>query len=397
MAARKLEQLQAELEPLSRRYDVVVANPPYMGSNNMNGWLANWTRRSYPDAKRDLCTCFIERGFTLANECGYEALITSDTCMYISSFEQLRRNILSYTTIITFIDTRGTNAHPDVFDANAGWVLHNKKADQVLGSYFKLSHPIAEKEERFLEALANPKCDWAYKRSADAFVSIPGCPIAYWASNATVGAFTNTLLGNTIPVKKGLDTGDNDKFLRLWHEVSVSKIGIGYEDEQSFLLSRMKWAPHDKGGEFRRWYGNKEWIINWDHNGAELRTSSANLRSEQYYFRKAITWSSLSSGLCSFRLSDHGAISNTAGSSMYPPPTDQLLYLGLMNSSVVQHLLSFLAPTLNYSAGPVSLIPKAEWAQIEDIRRAAFDCVSCSKHDWDAFEISWDFKRHPLL
>ena len=191
-AARdKLGRLQAELQPLAERYDIVVANPPYMGSNNMNKWLADWTKRAYPDSKRDLCTCFIERGQNLTIDRGYEALITSDTCMYISSFEQLRKNILSRSTIVCFIDTRGTNAHPDVFDANAGWVLYNAFVEGVKGSYFKLNQAIAAKEAGLLEALANPDCEWRHKQASSAFGLIPGSPIAYWIESATLTAFAD--------------------------------------------------------------------------------------------------------------------------------------------------------------------------------------------------------------
>ena len=249
---------------------------------------------------------------------------------------------------------------------------------------------------RVLEALANPECGWLYKRAAAAYFSIPGSPIAYWASNAVIKAFGNPPLGDVIPVKKGLDTGDNDKYLRLWHEPSFLTLGIGYKDAEEFHSAHARWAPHDKGGEFRRWYGNKDWVIDWAHNGSSLRASSANLRSEHYYFHNAITWCSLSSGLCSFRLSDYGAISNTAGSSMYPA-TNGVLYLGLMNSSVVQHLFSFLAPTLNYSAGPVGLIPKAAWRKQNQICDLVEKAIELTKVDWDSFEESWDFKKHPLL
>lgn len=242
-----------------------------------------------------------------------------------------------------------------------------------------------------LEALANPDCGWMFWRTAAEFSSVPGSPIAYWASNSAIKAFEHPLLGDVIPVKKGLDTGDNDRFLRYWHEPSFSALGIGYKSADDFLAAHAKWAPHDKGGEYRRWYGNKEWIIDWEQNGSSLRSSSANLRSEQYYFHNAITWCSLSSGLCSFRLSDYGAISNTAGSSMFPE-TSGALYLGLMNSSVVQHLFSFLAPTLNYSAGPVGQIPKAAWRDEEAIRCLVESSVELTRDDWNSNETSWDFK-----
>lgn len=392
----KLQQLQAELQPLAERYDIVIANPPYMGGSNMNKWISAWVKNNYANAKRDLCTCFINRGFSLSNDHGYISMITASSWMFISSFEEFRKSLLRRSSITSMIQ-QSTHGYAGVTVPTTMFVLA-EGAQDVTGTYIRLEdfdRPQWQ-EPRALEALANPECGWLYKRAAAAYFSIPGSPIAYWASNAVIKAFGNPPLGDVIPVKKGLDTGDNDKYLRLWHEPSFLTLGIGYKDAEEFHSAHARWAPHDKGGEFRRWYGNKDWVIDWAHNGSSLRASSANLRSEQYYFHNAITWCSLSSGLCSFRLSDYGAISNTAGSSMYPA-TNGVLYLGLMNSSVVQHLFSFLAPTLNYSAGPVGLIPKAAWRKQNQICDLVEKAIELTKVDWDSFEESWDFKKHPLL
>ena len=399
-AARdKLEQLQAELQPLAERYDVVVANPPYMGSSSLGKWNGKWIKDNFPEAYRDLCTSFIDRGFSLSNNQGYSAMVTMQSWMFLGSYEKLREKLLRNHTIssMAHLGTRAFGAIGGEVVSTTATVFANKKYD-VPGTYLRLVDMGSEQEKAAgaLEALANPECGWLYKRAAAAYFSIPGSPIAYWASNAVIKAFGNPPLGDVIPVKKGLDTGDNDKYLRLWHEPSFLTLGIGYKDAEEFHSAHARWAPHDKGGEFRRWYGNKDWVIDWAHNGSSLRASSANLRSEQYYFHNAITWCSLSSGLCSFRLSDYGAISNTAGSSMYPA-TNGVLYLGLMNSSVVQHLFSFLAPTLNYSAGPVGLIPKAAWRKQNQICDLVEKAIELTKVDWDSFEESWDFKKHPLL
>ena len=392
----KLQQLQAELQPLAERYDIVIANPPYMGGSNMNKWISAWVKNNYANAKRDLCTCFINRGFNLSNNHGYISMITASSWMFISSFEEFRKSLLRRSSITSMIQ-QSTHGYAGVTVPTTMFVLA-EGAQDVTGTYIRLEdfdRPQWQ-EPRALEPLANPECGWLYKRAAAAYFSIPGSPIAYWASNAVIKAFGNPPLGDVIPVKKGLDTGDNDRYLRLWHEPSFLTLGIGYKDAEEFHSAHARWAPHDKGGEFRRWYGNKDWVIDWAHNGSSLRASSANLRSEQYYFHNAITWCSLSSGLCSFRLSDYGAISNTAGSSMYPA-TNGVLYLGLMNSSVVQHLFSFLAPTLNYSAGPVGLIPKAAWRKQNQICDLVEKAIELTKVDRDSFEESWDFKKHPLL
>lgn len=396
-ATEKLERLRAEIEPLSCKYDVVVANPPYMGAKNMNAWLSGWVKKHYPDVKGDLFSCFMVRNSGMGSGHAQMGFMTPYVWMFIGTYEKLRRFVIEQNTITSLIQLE--------YSGFAGatvpictFTLQKGKVKGYRGGYIRLSDfPGADQQApRALEALANPDCGWFYRADADGFGAIPGSPIAYWASRPTIASFDNPLLGEIIPVKKGLDTGDNGTFLRCWHEVPFSEIGFGNKTSQSFISSCARWAPHDKGGEFRRWYGNTEWIIDWAHGGAALKASSANLRSQQYYFHDAITWSSISSGLCSFRSSDYGAISNTAGSSMYPL-ANRLLYLGLMNSSVVQLLLSFLAPTLNYSAGPISQIPKANWIKAEAIQNLVEDSIAQTKDDWDAFEISWGFISHPLV
>ena len=400
-AARdKLGRLQAELQPLAERYDVVVANPPYMGSNNMNKWLADWTKRAYPDSKRDLCTCFIERGQNLTIDRGYEALITSDTCMYISSFEQLRKNILSRSTIVCFIDTRGTNAHPDVFDANAGWVLHNAFAEGVKGSYFKLNQAIAAKEAGYLEALANPDCGWHHKCSAERFGLVPGSPIAYWATDKM---FANFRRGRCISEFawgcNGLTTGDNNKFLRLWYEIGISTIALKPSENLS-LQDVSAWVPYNKGGEFQKWAAHFDFVLNWKQQGKELIDyGHLVMRSAPYMFKPALTWSKISSGKIAMRNVPHGFMFDVAGLSLFPSNAKEKLYFeSLINSSVADSYLSFLSPTLNFEVGNVTSIPVVGEPRLssrgEELVLSNHELVEKSR---DSFEQSWGFKRHPLI
>lgn len=397
-AARdKLEQLHAELLPLSERYDVVVANPPYMGSNNMNKWLAGWTKNTYPDSKRDLCTCFIERGQNLAVGHGYEALITSDTCMYISSFEQLRKNILSRSTIVGFIDTRGTNAHPDVFDANAGWVLHNAFVEGVKGTYFKLNQAIAAKEAGYLEALANPECGWLYRANASGFDAIPGSPIAYWASSAMLKAFNNgKTLDSVSTLKQGMKTANNETFLRLWQEVSFSRTGCrnaGSIDKYDGSI----WVPYLKGGDFRKWYGNYDYVVYWKDNGETLKAfKRAVLRNIQFSFRASISWSVISSGRLALRTTPKGFMFDGTGSSIFEGSVPLEYIQGFLNSSVGEACASVMSPTLTFEVGQLARYPllvEEENVVVE----AVSSCVHLSKIDYDSFETSWAFERHPLL
>ena len=403
-ATEKLERLQAELQPLAERYDVVVANPPYMGSNNMNKWLADWTKRAYPASKRDLCTCFIERGQNLAIARGYEALITSDTCMYISSFEQLRKNILSRSTIVYFIDTRGTNAHPDVFDANAGWVLHNAFVEGVKGSYFKLNQAIAAKEAGYLEALANPDCGWLYLRSGSDYVVIDGAPIAYWLSPGYYKLLSKKeRMEDSYEIGSGLSTSDNERFLRRIWEVSFSKISSGKTNDA-------KWSLFQKGGSFRKWYGNLEYVVNWENDGEDIKywvthnpkdpntkVWSRRIFNTHLYFEVGITWSLISSDEISFRfLPAQSMISNAAGGVFGFKNRDELLsVLGALNSSVHTGAFKVINPTINFSSGVVQGSPLCEI--VVGVPSIVEENIDISKTDWDAEETSYEFKRHPLL
>ncbi len=405
-AREKLEKLRTELDPLARRYDVVVANPPYMGSGNMNKWLGAWVKSQYASTCKDLCTCFISRGMSLALANGYEALITSDTCMYISSFEKMRKEIIDRTTIVAFIDTRGTNAHPDVFDANAGWILWNSTAEEFEGSYFKLTQPIADKEARLLEALANPECGWLYRAEAIEFKAIPGSPIAYWATKAMRGAFgKGKTLEEAMLFKTGMVTGDNDRFLRLWWEISEQKMCLGAHANEDAKQSGKRWFPYNKGGEFRRWYGNNDYLINYANDGHDIFSSAkeedravTNMR-EELRFRTTVTWSLISSSLPAFRLKDHGFLYDKAGLSYYPPSYSDAIYsLGLCNSSFSVQVLTVLAPTMNFQLGDIWRIPYFDNRPREvEVSTLVIDNVQASKEDWDSLETSWDFKRHPLI
>ena len=399
-AREKLEQLRAELEPLAKRYDVVVANPPYMGSGNMNKWLSTWTKDNYASTSKDLCTCFITRGMGLAWESGYVALITSDTCMYISSFEKMRKEIIDKTSIITFIDTRGTNAHPDVFDANAGWVFWNAPADGIHGSYFKLNHPIVEKEARLLEALANPHCGWFYQAAASLFTSIPGNAIVYWAGKNVCKAFeTGIPVASIGQPRQGLATGKNDLFVRLWWEVALNNEWFDCPSAKDSIKSGIRWFPYNKGGEYRKWYGNNDCVINWLNDGEDVKSYSGSvIRNPQCYFSPCISWSKISSGSIAFRYKPVGHIFDVAGTSIFADAESLVYLLGACNSSVVLRIASMLSPTLNFEVGQIATYPIViNEQEVNSVKGIVAQLISDSKTDWDAYEASWDFERHPLL
>lgn len=223
------------------------------------------------------------------------------------------------------------------------------------------------------------------------FNLIPGAPIAYWVSQKFVKPFeVGSLLVDLIPVKKGMDTGDNDKYLRLWYETDYTKIDL-------FNHSKV-YIPYDKGGDFRRWYGNNDYVLNWKNDGYELKHSKANLRSMHLYFKPSITWSALTSYLSSFRYSSFNGCFDSAGSSMFPEKTKTNYYLGYCNSVLANYFLDVINPTLNYGAGSVGMLPVINKIfDIDEIDKIVNQNISKSKKDWDSFETSWDFKKHPLI
>lgn len=389
----KLERALASCEALRRRFYVVVANPPYMGSSSFNPFMSGWVKKNYPDVKSDLCTCFIERVLSLAIGDGFSALVTSDTCMYLSSFEALRNKLIDESTLLSLVDTRGTNAHPDVFDANAVWVLQNGHHNGYEGAYFKLNHRIGEKDAALLEAIKNPTCGWFYRRDASTFHQIPGSPIAYWASDACIEAFYGcSPLSQVAQPRQGLATGDNGRFLRSWWEIDGVAFSI-------YGQVSAKWYPCNKGGGFRKWYGNNEIVINWENDGKAVREYPGSvIRNPSYYLRAGITWGTISSSILSMRFSPVGYLFESKGGMCFSDSEDGLVdVLALTNSSVAMAFLAVLCPTLDYHEGPLGRIPIADLRDGAVIRAYALDNIAISKEDWDSLETSWDFKRSPLL
>ena len=372
----------------------------------MNSWLSGWTKKRYKEVCKDLCTCFIKRGFILSDDRGYEALITSDTCMYISSFEKMRKEVIEQTSIVCFIDTRGTNAHPDVFDANAGWVLWNHPGANIKGSYFKLNHPIPEKGQRLLEALANPDCGWFYRCSARMYDDIPGIPIVYWASKAIASAFKKGVPVSSIgQPRQGLATGENARFVRQWWEVSLNRERFDCPSTEESAKSRLKWFPYNKGGEYRKWYGNNDCVVNWENGGYEIRNfvdatgrQLSRPQNTSCYFKPCITWSKISSGSIAFRYKPEGHVFDVAGTSIFAEH-EQLAYLhGACNSSVILKIASMLSPTLNFEVGQIAAYPIIiDEGKKEIVENLVDENRLLSKADWDTFESSWDYVRHPLI
>lgn len=396
----KLESAATICEKLTRRFTCTVANPPYMGSSSFNPFMSKWVKKHYPNVKSDLCTCFIERIIDFASAKGTVSLVTSDTCMYLSSFERIRNTLVDKHTLIALIDTRGSNAHPDVFDANTGWVIQSNHIPGYKGAYFKLNQKIGEKDAALKEAIQNPTRGWFYRRNADTFKQIPGTPIAYWASDALLDAFGNAKqLSEYGKPRQGLATGENARFVREWWEVDDCKSIYSCGSIQESIESACKWFPYNKGGDFRKWYGNNECVINWENNGCLVREFSGSvIRNPDCFFRPSITWSKISSGSIAFRFKPAGHVFDVAGTSVFSDE-ESLKYLqGACNSSVIMRVASMLSPTLNFEVGQIATYPIIQNEEQEPLVNEMVDsCRELSKTDWDSFETSWDFKRNPLV
>lgn len=402
-----VEQALTVCRALNRRFDVVVANPPYMGSSSFNPFMSKWVKTHYPDSCKDLCTAFIERGYALAREQGYNAMVTMQSWMFLGSFEKMRNRVIDEKAILTMAHL-GARA----FDAIGGEVvsvtadvLYNGKASGK-GSYVRLVDTVGSepKREKLLEAIQSPNCGYFYQADATTFHDIPGSPIAYWASNAMRSAFKRgNDLESVAKPRQGLATGDNSKFLREWWEVSIFKVNFFASSTEKAQASGAKWFPCNKGGGYRRWYGMNEWIIDWQNNGQALKQFPGSvIRNPNYYFKEGMSWGTISSAKLSMRYSPKGFISEHAGSMIYLDSDSALspVVLGLANSSVAEEALKILSPSLRFTEGPVGCLPV-----LNDIPKSELNCmreivhtlVSFSKHDWDSQETSWDFKRNSLI
>lgn len=397
----KLECAAAICEKLSRRFTCVVANPPYMGSSSFNPFMSKWVKKNYPDVKSDLFSSFIVRIMDFAGEHGEIGMMTPFVWMFIGSYEKLRNRLIDDKTLTTLIQLE--------YSGFAGatvpictFTYHNSHIDGYKGGYVRLADftgPTVQ-APKALEAIQNPDCGWFYRRDADTFKQIPGTPIAYWASDALLDAFTNKeKLGLFAKPQVGLQTSDNDRFLRYWFECSLGDMSVACNSAESSLSLDAKWYPHNKGGSFRKWYGNRDHVIEYAKNGRSLSAAPGASRiKDSIAFLSCITYSRITSGQIAFRMQPSGSLFDSAAVAMFPPVCDMKYLLGLLNSSVIATATSFLVPTLNAQPGDIAKLPIA----IEPAEHGAVDglvdyCLGISRLDYDSFETSWDFKRHPLL
>lgn len=394
-ALRELLPLVQTAEALAQKYDTVVTNPPYMGSSGMSAKLSNYVKKNYPDSKSDLFAVCIERGNQMVVANGINCMVTMQSWMFLSSFEKMRKNILRNKNITNLMHME--NMVMGIAFGTAVTAFRNCRIAQYKGTYnhVRYENIVGDTPKEF------PIQGNRFAQiSTDNFSKIPGSPVAYWVSDRTIDSFQKGILADIADTKQGFATGDNNRFLKFWQEVDWNTVGMNCDSREKAKESLKKWFPTNKGGSYRRWYGNNIYLANWKNDGEEMRAFSGSvIRNPQYYFKQGITWSSLSSGGLSMRFSPKGFIFESKGSMCYFKNGCNLFYvLALMNTKVVDSMLKILAPTLDYLEGPMSKVPVViDLEQKDLIDEKAKECVDICKLDWDSFETSWDFQHHPLL
>lgn len=372
---------------LVQKYDVVVTNPPYMGGSGMNARLSDYVKKVYPNSKSDLFAVFIERCAQMDKRGGYQAMITQHAWMFLSSFEKLRAKLQLIDTVnMAHLGARGFDEIGGEVVQTTSFVMRSSHTKGYKGTYCRLLDGDSEKAKADMFVGGENH----YVAEQDNFSKIPGSPVAYWVSQNFIDAFANgNLLGDMSSISEGIKTGNNDLFLRLWYEVDKNTFSFAKHN------SGYKWYPHHKGGDFRKWYGNRDWVINWGEDGREIKSMpNSGFQGKQMYFNTFAGWSKISSKGNPLRLYSESFLFDSGAPAI---SNDELfMTMGLLNSKVGAKYLSMLSPTLNLQVGDVKKIPlivKEKEVTADNVE----DCVALSKSDWDSFETSWDFAEHPIV
>jgi len=398
-ASEVFERFAWPASVLAIQYDAVVANPPYMGSKGMAPVLKEFAKKNFSDSKADLFAMFIERGFLWCKSTGFNSMVTMQSWMFLSTYESMRENLLANYTIHTMAHL-GARAFSEisgeVVQATA-FVLQRGNSSGFKPVFIKLVDGL----ESYKDALLRSGNERYMSVSQEKFGKIPGSPISYWASESLYEAFASYKnIGEVFEPRKGLITSDNDRFLKLWFEVSMENIGFGLKSNDELILSKKKWVPFNKGGGFRKWYGNNEFVINWFNGGEEIYefnaglygSASRQIQNTKYYFRPGITWTVIAQGMPTFRQYEEGFIFGSKGPGIFHG-SDESDLICFLNSKVNEYFLSAVNPTLGFEVGYLAKIPVAEGISNKSHR----EIISIAKSDWDSFESSYGFERNPVV
>lgn len=399
-ATNKLQEIIDIAEVMANNYFVAVTNPPYMAISNANGKLNDFVKKNYSDAKADLFSVFIERCRLFVCLNGYQAMITMHAWMFVASFEKLRESLLNVSTVnMAHLGARAFDEIAGEVVQTTAFVLRNNNNNRYRGLYIRLVEGSNEKgkERSFLSG--ENRCVFM-PREAD---FVPGSPVAYWIQESVLKAFSANNLGNISTPRMGLTTGRNDKYLRLWQEVDIQNIGFGM-DRTVAQTSKKRWFPYDKGGEYRKWYGNRDYVVDWYDDGYEMQSTLhpdgtriwAHNFNLEYNFIRHISWNDIVTGTLSFRLFERGFLFDSSAATVFLPDNLTFAVLGYLNSAFVNHMAKVLNPTIHFKLGDYAKLPFGDWDH-DYIAEIAKKCVEICKNDWDSRETSWDFKKHPFL
>ena len=395
-AADDLLHLAQQAQVLAMQFDAVVANPPYMGGKGMNAALKDYAKTTFPDSKADLFAMFMERGFEWCKPNGFNSMVTMQSWMFLSSYEAMRENLLTQRTLSCMVHM-GNGVMGIAFGTAATAILNGRVSDYAGSFSYCENDDIGEYEKPKTFPVQNQRLKTA---KPDDFKKIPGSPFSYWASPNTIKAFNTKKISDIAETRLGMATADNHKFLRFWFEVSVETLGLNVSSRSEAIDSKKKWFQYQKGGDFRKWYGNLEYVVNWESDGYEIQhfadEETGRIRSHNYnldyIFKDGVSWNALSSSNTSARISRRSLFDN-AGSSMFAgSEEDNLGLLSLMNSHVVSDLVKIVSPTLNYQPGDIAKLPVAySINQRSVIAENAKRAISIAKVDWDSSETSFEF------
>ena len=375
-------------ELLAQKYDVVVTNPPYMAVSNAGAKVNDYVKKNFPDSKADMFAVFIERCGQMAKKDGYQAMITQHAWMFLSSFEKLRTKLLAVDIVnMAHLGARAFEEIGGEVVQTTSFVIRKSHIADYKGEYCRLIEPTSQqgKEDMYLRK------EGIFFSKVEKYKNIPSVPFAYWISDKMASIFAASKLNTYASVQEGLKTADNDRFIRFWHEIDITKSNVVSGDNSK------KWVWHTKGGLYRKWYGNNDSVLNYENEGYDLRNyKKASLTGTSNYFLSNISWTRICTGAASFRFTPAGSIPNMAGLSLYCD--DPLYFIGVLNSIVLRECLLIMNPTINYPPGTIAKLPIIrDNTRCPNVTSFAKENICLSKADWDSYETSWDFKRNPLV
>lgn len=399
-----LKALARQAKVLAAKYPVVCTNPPYL--NKIEGRLKTFVTENYKDYSGDLFSVFTYRNLMFCKQDGYCGYMTPFVWMFIKTYEKLREFIIRSKSITTLVQME-YSAFEEATVPICSFVLKNGKATEN-GLYFKLSDfkgGMEVQKQKVLEALADKNCGYFYEADQSNFSKIPGSPVAYWVSEKLFNCFDSKTIKQFGTLAQGLITGDVNRFTRLWHEINNNSFVGSATSSLDVIAHGGKWIPYNKGGAYRKWCGNDEYVVNWENDGFEIKhfvDEKGKLRSRpqgaDHYFKEVITWSKITSAKTSFRHKTQGQISSEAGMTIIAPHEYESYILSFCNSCVAESILKIVSPTLNCELGDIGCLPiHVRNESVPQINEYTLKCEDVSKKDWDSYETSWDFKRNPLV